>query len=132
MADPSEKVTEFPVRELREITLRIPGEHFFCEAIPLPDSAQDEDLEGIASLALEDDAFSPYPIDQLAWGFWGSVESGRIIVFATPFAKLRNLGWQNLEHFRRVFPSFVSLLVSKFDVCLNLSNSNRQKNYVLH
>ena len=115
MEEIADSGTGLHLGELREITLLIPGEHFFCEAIPLPDSAQDEDLEGIASLALEDDAFSPYPIDQLAWGFWGSVEIGQIIVFATPFAKLRNLGWQNLEHFRRVFPSFVSLLVAKFD-----------------
>ena len=96
MEEIADSGTGLHLGELREITLLIPGEHFFCEAIPLPDSAQDEDLEGIASLALEDDAFSPYPIDQLAWGFWGSVESGRIIVFATPFAKLRNLVWQNL------------------------------------
>ena len=115
MEENADSGTGLHLGELREITLLIPGEHFFCEAIPLPDGAQDEDLEGIASLALEDDAFSPYPIDQLAWGFWGSVEIGRIMVFATPFAKLRNLGWQNLEHFRRVFPSFVSLLVAKFD-----------------
>jgi hypothetical protein len=115
MEEIADSGTGLHLGELREITLLIPGEHFFCEAIPLPDSAQDEDLEGITSLALEDDAFSPYPIDQLAWGFWGSVEIGQIIVFATPFAKLRNLGWQNLEHFRRVFPSFVSLLVAKFD-----------------
>jgi len=115
MEENADSGTGLHLGELREITLLIPGEHFFCEAIPLPNGAQDKDLEGIASLALEDDSFSPYPIDQLAWGFWGSVEMGRIMVFATPFIKLRNLGWQNLEHFRRVFPSFVSLLVAKFD-----------------
>jgi len=115
MEENADNGTGLHLGELREITLLIPGEHFFCEAIPLPDGANDEDLEGLASLALEDRAFSPYPIEQLAWGFFGSVELGRIMVFATPFAKLRNLGWQNLEYFRRVFPSFVSLLVARFD-----------------
>ena len=101
--------------ELREITLLIPGEHFFCEDIPLPDGTEDQDLESLATLALEDESFSPYPVEQLAWGFFGSVEFGHMIIFATPFTKLRSLGWQNLEHFRRVFPSFVSLLGVKFE-----------------
>jgi hypothetical protein len=115
MEENADNGTGLHLGELREITLLIPGEHFFCEAIPLPDGTNNEELEGLASLALEDKAFSPYPIEQLAWGFFGSVELGRIMVFATPFAKLRNLGWQNLEYFRRVFPSFVSLLVARFD-----------------
>jgi len=101
--------------ELREISLLIPGEHFFCENIPLPDGTNDKDLEVLATLALEDESFSPYPIEQLAWGFFGSVEYSHMIVFATPFTFLRSLGWQNLEYFRRVFPSFVSLLGVKFD-----------------
>ena len=32
------------------------------------------------------------------------------MIFATPLSKLGKLGWENLELFRRVFPSFVSLL----------------------
>ena len=36
-------------------------------------------------------------------------QSGKVILFATPLARLRQLGWQNLDLFRRVFPSFVSL-----------------------
>ena len=38
MAEPPEKSSELPVGELREITLRIPGEHFFCDTISLPAS----------------------------------------------------------------------------------------------
>jgi hypothetical protein len=38
MAETPEKSTELPVGELREITLRIPGEHFFCDSISLPSS----------------------------------------------------------------------------------------------
>ena len=33
-----------------------------------------------------------------------------MFIFASPMAKLKQLGWQNLEIFRHVFPSFVSLL----------------------
>ena len=63
---------------------------------------------GVSLSGTENDEFSPYPVEQLAWGFFNDIESGKIFLFATPFSKLKNLGWQNLELFRRVFPSFVS------------------------
>ena len=42
MADTLEKSPELPIGELREITLRIPGEHFFCDSISLPVSLKAE------------------------------------------------------------------------------------------
>ena len=61
------------------------------------------------------DSFSPFPPDQLAWGFHGCPKTRKILIFATPFMKLRQLGWQNLEFFRRVFPSFVSLVGKEYE-----------------
>ena len=103
--------------DMREFTLRIPGEYFFCECVPLdslqiPEDEKDNTQEIVESFArevLEDSSFSPYPEQQLAWGYHGSIEDGKIIIFACPLAKLRQLGWQSFEIFRRVFPSFVSL-----------------------
>jgi len=63
---------------------------------------------------LGDAGFSPYPEEQLAWGYFGGEEEGKVVVFACPLVKLRQLGWQNMEVFRRVFPSFVSLFGKKF------------------
>lgn len=116
MADSSEESPDLPVGVLREVTLRIPGEHFFCETIPLPAQAKEEDFYEIAQLALSEERFSPYPVDQLAWGFHASLEAEKMLLFACPFSKLRQLGWQNLEMFRRVFPSFVSLFGKEFEV----------------
>ena len=42
MAENSDKATDFPIGELREITLLIPGEHFFCETLPLPTVEKNE------------------------------------------------------------------------------------------
>ena len=119
MADPSEKATEFPVGELREITLRIPGEHFFCDTIQLPSSLKPEKYQDFAEFVLNGGDFSPYPADQLAWGFQANEATEQIFIFATPLPKLRQMGWQNLEYFRRVFPSFISLLgkLKKTNVC---------------
>ena len=44
MADSSDESPDLPVGVLREVTLRIPGEHFFCETIPLPAQAKEEEV----------------------------------------------------------------------------------------
>ena len=109
MADTPEKSPELPIGELREITLRIPGEHFFCDSISLPVSVKADKYQDFAEFVLNEGGLSPYPIEQLAWGYQTDEELRRMFIFATPLAKLRQMGWQNLEIFRRVFPSFISL-----------------------
>ena len=39
----------------------------------------------------------------------------KAFIFATPLGRFSQLGWQNLELFRRVFPSFISLLAQHYD-----------------
>ena len=114
MADTPAKLPEFPVGELREITLRIPGEHFFCDSISLPVSLKADKYQDFAEFILNDGVLSPYPVEQLAWGYQIDEVLRKIFIFATPLAKLRQLGWQNMEIFRRVFPSFISLLGMEF------------------
>ena len=117
MSDEQESVSDLPMGELREITLRIPGECFFCETINLPPSALtvESETKSSAGISQWDDYlvgilnqldFSPYPVEQLAWGYHLCENSKKVLVFATPLGKLRQMGWQNLELFRRVFPSF--------------------------
>ena len=115
MAESPEKPTELPTGELREITLRIPGEHFFCDTVALPSSLKQEKFAEFAEFVLNESGLSPYPVDQLAWGYLSDEELGKMFVFATPLAKLRQIGWQNFEVFRRVFPSFVSLFASDYE-----------------
>ena len=110
MADTPDKTIEFPSGEPRDMTLRIPGEHFFCDTISLPSSVKPEKYQDFAEYVLNDSGLSPYPAEQLAWGFQVDDESRKLFIFATPLVKLRQLGWQNLEIFRRVFPSFISIL----------------------
>ena len=119
MSEEQESLPDLPIGGLREITLRIPGECFFCETILIPaslmkDAEQESEdwrtkVEDFLLQSLEESFFSPYPPDQLAWGYHGCSQSGKAILFATPLARLKQLGWQNLDLFRRVFPSFVSL-----------------------
>jgi len=123
--DEQESTPDLPSGELRDITLRIPGECFFCESISLPDvppaesetkpSSSISRWDGYLLNLLNSADFSPYPAEQLAWGYHLCESSNRALVFATPVGRLRQLGWQNLELFRRVFPSFISLLGKVYD-----------------
>ena len=124
MSDEPESTPDLPSGELREITLRIPGECFFCETIALPASAEKSsetkssdrisEWDDHISHLLNDREFSPYPAEQLAWGYHLCEKSNKVLIFATPHGRLRQLGWQNLELFRRVFPSFISLLGKEY------------------
>lgn len=123
MSDEQESASDLPLGELREITLRIPGECFFCETIILPNNPIEEKKtgervspwDGYLSGVLNQAAFSPYPVEQLAWGYHLCNQTNRAFLFATPLGKLRQMGWQNLELFRRVFPSFISLLGKSYE-----------------
>ena len=106
---------------LSDFTLRIPGEHFFCDSVSLPpmDFESDEEakkfIENFVRDLFENKNFSPYPVDQLSYGYFHSEDSDRVFVYACPLVKLSQLGWQNLEVFRRVFPSFISAFGKVYD-----------------
>lgn len=121
MTEESRKDSELELLELRSFILRIPGEHFFCESVNLPatltpkeDQSEQEVIEQFVGEFFDTKTFSPYPQEQLAWGFYGSLQEKRVFVFACPLIKLRHLGWQEIDIFRRVFPSFVSVLGKRF------------------
>jgi len=119
MSEEQDSLPDLPIGGLSEITLRIPGECFFCETIVIPAALmKDADqlvenwrakVEDFLFQSLEEPSFSPYPSEQLAWGYHCCSQSGKAILFASPLARLKQLGWENLDLFRRVFPSFVSL-----------------------
>ncbi len=115
MAEIEENVPVTSPEELRDIVLRIPGEHFFCESIDVPRNLDPENFLAYARQALEEEGLSPYPLEQLAWGYFCSIEHGKMILFGASAFKLRQMGWQDLEVFRRVFPSFVSLFDTQFE-----------------
>jgi len=101
----------------QDFVLRIPGEHFFCERIDLPDSVEEADLESY--LEEEMQKISPFPVPHLQWGYHASLEDKKVLLFGAWSSKLRQLGWENLEIFRRVFPSFASLLAEEFGMRYN-------------
>src|SRR5210317_1484741 len=98
--DEQETTPDLPSGELHEITLRIPGEHFFCESFSLPSHLfsqlklkriEDDKKSAVPIVQnfveglLGDPAFSPYPSEQLAWGYHFCPASLKVFLFATPF-----------------------------------------------
>ena len=61
MAENPDSPSDFPLGELREITLLLPGEHFFCETLSVPADLAPEDFIDFCLQALDLDSFSPFP-----------------------------------------------------------------------
>jgi hypothetical protein len=123
MTDDQEVSPSHEIVDLSDVTLRIPGECFFCDIIDLDAKVLDEkehdsDFESELHFLrdkLSEPGFSPYPEEQLSWGYHLCKLTKRAFIFATPTVRLKQLGWQNLEIFRRVFPSFVSCFCQKYE-----------------
>ena len=52
MSESPEKSTELPIGELKEVTLRIPGEYFFCDTVALPSTIETEKIADFAEFIL--------------------------------------------------------------------------------
>ena len=123
MTDDQQVSASQEIIDLRDVTLRIPGECFFCDVIDLDAKVLDEkendsDLESELNFLrdkISEPGFSPYPEEQLSWGYHVCDLTKKAFIFATPTARLKQLGWQNLEVFIRVFPSFISCFCQKYE-----------------
>ena len=85
----------------------VPGDAFFTRKIDLPEGLSDEDRTAFIQLNLEGN--SPFPMEQLAWGFLQDPKAGFAFAYATPKARLRRLEIEHLDKYYQLFPGFVSL-----------------------
>lgn len=86
----------------------LPGHAFFTRAVDVPPGLDKDGLDSFAELSLEE--ISPFPLEQLAWGWTVDDEHRRIFLFAACKSRLNGLlpsGWTNAIH---VFPAFLPLL----------------------
>lgn len=98
-----EKLQEkLPARSI----LLLPGEYFFGRAVELPEGIAAADIPSFAELTVE--GISPFPMEQLLWGFLHHAESNRIFLYATSQGRVRSGGHEGLEQYQNVFPSFIA------------------------
>lgn len=84
----------------------LPGEYFFGRSIALPEGIVEADIPSFAELTIE--GVSPFPIEHLLWGFLYHENSRHIYVYATSQGRVKSGGFEGLEHYQNVFPSFVA------------------------
>lgn len=102
----SQWISKLSERVPEQKILLVPGHFFYGHRFTAPDGMTDADLSAFLELALE--GVSPFPLDQLAWGFLH--EKGKpAYTFATSSGRLRqHLGDLDLASFSYALPGFIT------------------------
>ncbi|MEX0323402.1 MAG: hypothetical protein AB3N63_14670 [Puniceicoccaceae bacterium] len=85
----------------------VPPDAFFTRKVELPEGLSKD--ERLAFIQLDLEGNSPFPMDQLVWGFVEDTKSDYVFVYATPKQRLRKLGFDELSSYYQLFPAFISL-----------------------
>ncbi len=85
----------------------VPTDAFFTRKVELPEGLSKE--ERLAFIQLDLEGNSPFPMEQLVWGFVEDSKSNYVFVYATPKQRLRKLGIEDLPSYYQLFPGFISL-----------------------
>ncbi len=88
----------------------LPGHYFFCRTLALPEEVNGgEELFSFAELSLE--SLSPFPLEQLAWGYLVDEAARLVFLFAACRPRLPAEALEGWEEAQHVFPSFLPLLL---------------------
>ncbi len=85
----------------------VPADAFFLRLINLPEGLPEAEQDAFVQLDMEGN--SPFPIEQLAWGYLTHVDSPHAFAYATPYARLKAFEISNPESYYQLFPGFISL-----------------------
>ncbi|MEC7274202.1 MAG: hypothetical protein VXU48_03045 [Verrucomicrobiota bacterium] len=84
--------------------LILPTEYFFCECVEVPSNINTSELADFAELSIE--GISPFPLEQLRWGFVTSVDGKSVFIYAALNERLKLAGYTELEGYNWVLPDF--------------------------
>ena len=107
-----------------EEVLILPGCLFFIETVEVPSSLEASEVPDFAELSLE--SISPFPIDQLNWGYLYHEGASTLLLYATHRDRLKNLGYSNLNEYAWALPDFATLAGACFteDTLVALESTN--------
>jgi len=86
------------------------GHYFFCRTVELPEEMEAEALEAFAELSVEE--LSPFPLEQLAWGYLLDADGRQLFIYAACRPRIpgeEQSGWEAAE---QVYPAFLPMLLS--------------------
>ena len=93
--------------------LLVPGEIFYCHSLTLPPEISDSEIDQFAELSLE--GLSPFPLDQLLWGYLRDEKISLILIYAAYRESINKLGVENLDQYYHVLPNFITINGVSFD-----------------
>jgi hypothetical protein len=92
--------------------LVLPAEYFFIEKVEVPTALAPAELTDFAELSME--AVSPFPLDQLRWGFLIAPDGQHLLIYAALKERLKLAGQTELETHTWVLPDFTTLQGARF------------------
>jgi len=90
--------------------LFVPGGFFFSRIVALPEEIERDEWESFAELTLEE--CSPFPLEQLAWGFMVDGERREMCLFAACRPRIGQAALDSWDEAEHVFPAFLPLLLA--------------------
>ena len=95
-----------------EKVLGLPAHIFFTECVEIPAELEAGELDDFAELTIE--SVSPFPLDQLYWGFVDSESSNQILLYAAHRERVKNAAPEAIEDYAWVVPEFAPLASTSF------------------
>ena len=111
MSEPTQTAPEPESVPLPDV-LVLPAEYFFIEKVEVPTALAPAELADFAELSME--AVSPFPLDQLRWGFLIAPDSQHLLIYAALKERLKLEGHTELESYTWVLPDFTTLQGARF------------------
>ena len=111
MSEPTQTAPEPESVPLPDV-LVLPAEYFFIEKVEVPTALAPAELADFAELSME--AVSPFPLDQLRWGFLIAPDGQHLLIYAALKERLKLAGHTELETYTWVLPDFTTLQGARF------------------
>lgn len=111
MSEPTQTAPEPESVPLPDV-LVLPAEYFFIEKVEVPTALAPAELTDFAELSME--AVSPFPLDQLRWGFLIAPDGQHLLIYAALKERLKLAGHGELETYTWVLPDFTTLQGARF------------------
>ena len=111
MSEPTQIAPEPESLPLPDV-LVLPAEYFFIEKVEVPAALTSAELSDFAELSME--AVSPFPLDQLRWGFSSAPDGQYLLIYAALKDRLKLAGHAELESYTWVLPDFTTLNGARF------------------
>ena len=93
--------------------LKLPGHLFFCEYVEVPVTEEASGLDDFAEMSVS--GLSPFPPEQLAWGYYKNPSYPWMLVYLATYESLAQAGFRDLENYHQVLPSFISALGTVYE-----------------